>query len=41
MVYGVDAGEQRVRVYLVGIRREGSRRDVYVLAQRLVRRGFM
>jgi mRNA interferase RelE/StbE len=41
VVYGVDDGEQLVTVYLVGIRREGGRRDVYALAQRLVRRGWM
>ena len=41
VVYRVHNGEQRVVVYLVGIRREGSRQDVYALAQRLVRRGLM
>ncbi|MDA0987878.1 MAG: type II toxin-antitoxin system RelE/ParE family toxin [Chloroflexi bacterium] len=41
VVYRVDEGEQRVVVYLVGIRREGSRQDVYTLAQRLVRRGLI
>jgi mRNA interferase RelE/StbE len=40
VVYRVDEGEQRVMVYLVGIRREGRRQDVYALAQRLVRRGL-
>jgi mRNA interferase RelE/StbE len=41
LVYRVDEGEQRVVVvYLVGILREGSRQDVYALAQRLVRRGL-
>ena len=39
-VYKVDEREQRVVVYLVGIRREGNRQDVYALAQRLVRRGL-
>ena len=41
VVYGVDEREQRVVVYTVGIRKEGSRRDVYALAQRLVRRGLI
>ena len=41
VVYRVDEQPQQVWVYLVGIRREGSRRDVYDLAQRLVRRGLM
>ena len=36
----IDEDRQRVVVYLVGIRREGSRRDVYALAQRLVQRGL-
>ena len=38
VVYRADEGELRVVVYLVGIRKEGSRRDVYALAQRLIRR---
>ena len=41
VVYQVDRGQQRVVVYFVGIRKEGSRQDVYVLAQRLVRRGLI
>lgn len=41
VVYGVNEGERRVVVYLVGIRKEGSRHDVYALAQRLVRRGLI
>ena len=41
VVYRVHDWEQRVVVYLVGIRREGSRQDVYALAQRLVRRGLI
>lgn len=41
VMYGVDEREQRVVVHMVGIRKEGSRRDVYVLAQRLVRRGLI
>jgi mRNA interferase RelE/StbE len=41
VVYGVDEAREKVMVYLVGIRREGSRQDVYALAQRLVRRGLV
>lgn len=41
VLYRIDKGQQRVMVYLVGIRREGSRGDVYALAQRLVRRGLL
>ena len=41
VVYAVHERERRVVVYMVGIRKEGSRRDVYVLAQRLVRRGLI
>ncbi|HEU0074977.1 MAG TPA: type II toxin-antitoxin system RelE/ParE family toxin [Dehalococcoidia bacterium] len=41
VIYGLDREDQRVLIYLVGIRREGSRQDVYALAQRLVRRGLV
>ncbi len=41
VVYRVEEQNQRVVVYLVGIRKEGSHRDVYALAQRLVRRGWL
>ncbi len=41
VVYRVEKQNERVVVYLVGIRKEGSRQDVYALAQRLVRRGLM
>jgi mRNA interferase RelE/StbE len=41
VIYGLDRENQRVLIYLVGIRREGSRQDVYALAQRLVRRGLV
>ena len=41
VLYEVDEREQRVVVYLVGIRRQGSRQDVYSLAQRRVRRGLI
>jgi mRNA interferase RelE/StbE len=40
VIYKVDESSVRV-VVLVGIRREGSRQDVYALAQRLVERGLV
>ncbi len=36
-----DCERKRVLVYMVGIRREGSRRDVYALAEHLVQRGLI
>jgi len=41
VVYRIDDEEKRVIVYMVGIRKEGSRRDVYALAERLVQRGLL
>src|SRR3990172_2859801 len=41
VVYRVDDEGKRVLVYMVGIRKEGSRRDVYALAEQLVRRGVI
>jgi len=41
VVYKVDSARKRAMVYLVGIRREGSRRDVYALAEHLVQRGLI
>ncbi|MBI2831269.1 MAG: type II toxin-antitoxin system RelE/ParE family toxin [Chloroflexi bacterium] len=41
VVYGIDDKGKRVLIYLVGIRKEGSRRDVYALAERLVQRGLI
>jgi mRNA interferase RelE/StbE len=41
VVYKVDENKERVLVYMVGIRKEGSRRDVYALAERLVHRGLI
>lgn len=41
IVYRVDRGAVRVIVVAAGIRREGGRRDIYRLAQRLVRRGLV
>ena len=41
IVYRVEAIRKRVLVYMIGIRREGSRRDVYALAEHLVQRGLI
>ena len=41
VVYRVEDAKKRVTVYMVGIRREGSRRDVYTLAEHLVQRGLI
>lgn len=41
VVYRVDSEKRRVTVYMVGIRKEGSRQDVYALAKRLVERGLI
>ena len=41
VVYRVDDKGNMVLVYLVGIRKEGSRLDVYALAERLVQRGLL
>ena len=41
VVYTIEQGAKRVLVYVIGIRKEGSRHDVYALAERLVRRGLM
>jgi mRNA interferase RelE/StbE len=41
VVYRVENDRKRVLVYMVGIRKEGSRRDVYALAERLVQRGLI
>ncbi|MBI2855055.1 MAG: type II toxin-antitoxin system RelE/ParE family toxin [Chloroflexi bacterium] len=41
VVYRVEAEERLVLVYLVGIRREGDKKDIYSLAQRLVQRGLI
>ena len=41
VIYKVDDGKKRIQVYLVGIRKEGNRRDVYALAERLVKRGLI
>ena len=41
IVYRIDRGEVRVIVVAAGIRREGGRRDIYRLAQRLVSLGLV
>ena len=41
VVYRVEGAKKRVLVYMVGIRKEGNRRDVYSLAERLVQRGLI
>lgn len=41
IIYRVDRGEIRVIVIALGLRRDVSRRDVYALAQRLVRQGLI
>ena len=40
VVYSVDSDSGTVHVVAAGIRREGARDDIYVLAQRLVRLGL-
>ncbi len=41
VVFKVDGRKKQVLVHMVGIRREGSRRDVYALAEHLVKRGLI
>lgn len=41
IIYKVDQDAATVWVVLVGIRKEGGKRDVYSLAQRLVRLGLL
>lgn len=41
IVYKIEVAKQRVLIYMVGIREEGSHRDVYTLAEHLVQRGLM
>jgi mRNA interferase RelE/StbE len=40
VIYSIDSDAATVHVVAAGIRREGARDDVYVLAQRLVRLGL-
>jgi mRNA interferase RelE/StbE len=41
VIYRVELGQVRVIVIAAGIRRDGGRRDVYRLAQRLIRLGLV
>jgi mRNA interferase RelE/StbE len=41
VVYRIENDMKRVTVYMVGIRKQGSHRDIYSLAERLVRRGLI
>jgi mRNA interferase RelE/StbE len=41
VVYKIENAKKLILVYIVGIRREGSRRDVYALAEHLVQRGLI
>ena len=41
VVYRVENDRKRVLVYMIGIRKEGSRKDVYDLAEHLVQRGLI
>jgi mRNA interferase RelE/StbE len=41
IIYCVDNGMVKVLVAAIGIRKEGDRKDVYRLAQRLVRLGLI
>jgi hypothetical protein len=40
-MYKVDEGKKRILVYMVGIRKDGNRQDIYALAERLVKRGLI
>jgi len=41
IVYKVDDNKPQVVVYMIGIRKEGDRHDVYELAEHLIRRGLV
>ena len=41
VVCRVENDRNRVLVYMIGIRKEGSRKDVYALAEHLVQRGLI
>jgi len=41
IVYQIDKSKQKVVVYMVGVRKEGSRKDVYSMAEHLVQRGLI
>ena len=40
IIYSIETASRAVHIVAAGIRREGARDDVYVLAQRLVRLGL-
>jgi mRNA interferase RelE/StbE len=41
VLYRVDRGLVQVLIVAVGIRKEGDRRDIYTLAQKLLRSGLL
>ncbi len=41
IIYKIDKGEITVLVIAIGIRQDGSKRDIYELAQKLVRLGLL
>jgi mRNA interferase RelE/StbE len=41
VVYRVEKDTKCVLIYLIGLRKEGSRKDVYALAEHLVQRGLI
>ncbi len=41
VIFRIEKDKKQVLVYLVGIRKEGSRKDVYALAEHLVQRGLI
>ncbi len=41
IIYRVDRGQILVTVVAVGIRKEGDRRDIYILAKKLLRAGLL
>ncbi len=41
VVYKVEGKNKRVVVYMIGIRKEGSHKDVYALAEHLAQRGLL
>ena len=41
IIYRIEESKRRVRIVVIGIRRAGSREDVYAVAARLSRRGLI
>jgi mRNA interferase RelE/StbE len=41
LIYSIEAAARRVHIVAAGLRREGSRDDIYELAQKLVRLGLV